>query len=44
MLRGPYSYSHVTIARGMTHHYSCVSKERVTTYQCYMDCSHHDFR
>jgi hypothetical protein len=39
-LRGPCSYSHVTIARAMTHHYSCVSKKRVTAYQCCMDCSH----
>jgi hypothetical protein len=43
-LRGPCSFSHVTIARAMTHHYSCVSKKRVTAYQCCMDCSHHDSR
>jgi hypothetical protein len=41
---GSCSYSHVTIARAMTHHYSCVSKKRVTAYQCCMDCSHHDSR
>jgi hypothetical protein len=43
-IRGPCSYSHVTISRAMTHHYSYVSKKRVTTYQCCMDCSHHDSR
>jgi hypothetical protein len=43
-LRGPCCYSHVTIARTMTHHYSRVSKKRVTAYQCCMDCSHHDSR
>jgi hypothetical protein len=43
-LRGPCSYSHVTIARTMTHHYSCISKKRFTAYQCCMDCSHHDSR
>jgi hypothetical protein len=31
-IRGPCSYSHVTIARAMTHHYSRVTKKRVTTY------------
>jgi hypothetical protein len=41
MLRGPCSYSHVTISRIMTHHYSRVSKKRVTAYQCCMDCDHH---
>jgi hypothetical protein len=44
MIRGPCSYSHVTISRAMTHHYSYVSKKRVTVYQCCMDCSHHDSR
>jgi hypothetical protein len=39
---GSCSYSHVTISTAMTHHYSYISKKRVTTYQCYMDCSHHD--
>jgi hypothetical protein len=43
-LRGPCSYSHVTISRAMTRHYSYVSKKRVTTYQCCMDYSHHDSR
>jgi hypothetical protein len=43
-LRGPCSYSHVTISRIMTHHYSRVSKKRVTAYQCCIDCSHHDSR
>jgi hypothetical protein len=43
-LRGPCCYSHVTIARTMTHHYSRVTKKRVTAYQCCMDCSHHDSR
>jgi hypothetical protein len=43
-LRGPCCYSHVTIARTMTHHYLCVSKKRVTAYQCCMNCSHHDSR
>jgi hypothetical protein len=33
-IRGPCSYSHVTISRAMTHHYSYVSKKRVTAYQC----------
>jgi hypothetical protein len=41
-IRGPCSYSHVTISRAMTHHYSRVTRKRVTTYQCCMDCSHHD--
>jgi hypothetical protein len=44
MLRGPCSYSHVTIARAMIHHYSRVTRKRVTTYQCCMDCNHHDSR
>jgi hypothetical protein len=44
MIRGACSYSHVTISRAMTHHYSYVSKKRVTAYQCCMDCSHHDSR
>jgi hypothetical protein len=43
-LRGPCCYSHVTIARAMTHHYSHVTKKRVTAYQCCMDRSHHDSR
>jgi hypothetical protein len=43
-IRGPCSYSHVTISRAMTHHYSYVSEKRVTAYQCCMDCSHHDSR
>jgi hypothetical protein len=43
-IRGPCSYSHVTISRAMTHHYSRVTRKRVTTYQCCMDCSHHDSR
>jgi hypothetical protein len=44
MIRGPCSYSHVTISRAMTHHYSRVTRKRVTTYQCCMDCNHHDSR
>jgi hypothetical protein len=43
-IRGSCSYSHVTISRAMTRRYSYVSKKRVTTYQCCMDCSHHDSR
>jgi hypothetical protein len=43
-LCGSCSYSHITIARAMTHHYSYVSKKRVTAYQCCMDYSHHDSR
>jgi hypothetical protein len=41
-LRGPCCYSHVTIARTMTHYYSRVTRKRVTAYQYCMDCSHHD--
>jgi hypothetical protein len=44
MIRGPCSYSHVTISRAMTHHYSRVTEKRVPTYQCCMDCNHHDSR
>jgi hypothetical protein len=40
MLCWPRCYSHVTIARVMTHHYSRVTKKRVTAYQCCMDCGH----
>jgi hypothetical protein len=41
---GSCSYSHITIARAMTHHYSRVTRKRVTAYQYCMDCSHHDSR
>jgi hypothetical protein len=44
MIHGPCSYSHVAIPRAMTHHYSRVTGKRITTYQCCMDCSHHDSR
>jgi hypothetical protein len=43
-IRGSCHYSHVTLARIMIHHYSRVTRKRITTYQCCMDCSHHDFR
>jgi hypothetical protein len=44
MIRGLCSYSHVTISRAMSRRYSRVTRKRVTTYQCCMDCSHHDSR
>jgi hypothetical protein len=43
-IRGSCSYSHVTISRAMTRRCSRVIRKRVTTYQCCMDCSHHDSR